>query len=360
MTWCNDIWYDYDIITVRVRIPRRPAERGYGLLWFCCILCTRMFTWPNLTTTTNNLSDRTRRRRYDELVARSLRRTWVVRLGVEAHVTVVLAVHEPGAWRRVVVHHPPDAERVHVTEASGACVTRVVRLFFVVVPGQIVFETVPDERHAVVLRLFRQRSRCRPGRHVHHLAVRGPERVRLQRLFVQRLLFPSRGRRGRRDRSHGGRRRTPSVRSSRHIVAVSSVRSGRDRVDVHWPHGIVVADGRRCAGRLRPSELRCYWTRRRPGRGESQWWRLGVGRVHERWTTPRRFPGWCLGDRYNGRRPGDDCGRGRPVRWHRDGRTSYRWYVFGRRHGLTDGRLCADEQLLVLHYSVTCSTYYYY
>jgi len=112
-------------------------------------------------------------------------------------------VHEPGAGRRIVVDHPPDAERVHVTEAAGARVTRVVRLFLVVVPGQIVLETVPDERHAVVLRLFRQRSRRRRGRHVHHLAVRGPERVRPQRLFVQRLLFRGRGRR---DRGHGGRR----------------------------------------------------------------------------------------------------------------------------------------------------------
>jgi len=111
-------------------------------------------------------------------------------------------VHEPGAGRRVVVDHPPDAKRVHVTEAAGARVARAVRLFLVVVPGQVVLEAVPDERHAVVLPLFRWWSRRRPGRHVHHLAVCGPERVRPQRLFVQWLLFRCGG--GRRDRGRGG------------------------------------------------------------------------------------------------------------------------------------------------------------
>jgi len=72
-------------------------------------------------------------------------------------------MHEPGAGRRVVVDHPPDAERVHVTEATGARVARVIRLFLVVVPGQVVLEAVPDERYAVVLRLIRRWSRRRPG-----------------------------------------------------------------------------------------------------------------------------------------------------------------------------------------------------
>jgi len=106
-------------------------------------------------------------------------------------------VDEPSAWRRVVVHHTSDAERVHVTEAAGARLARVIRLFLVVVPGQIVLETVPDERHAVVLARLIGRGRSRRGRHVHHLAVRGPERVRPQRLLVQRLR-PFRGGRRRR------------------------------------------------------------------------------------------------------------------------------------------------------------------
>lgn len=184
---------------------------------------------------------------------RSLGRARVVGLGVQAHVTVVLAVHEPSAGRRVVVHHPPYAERVHVTEAAGARVAPVVRLFLVIVTGQIVLEAVPDERHSVVFGLFRRRPGRGAGRQVHHLPVRRPERVRPQRLFVQRLLFRGRGRR---HRGRGGRRRTTSVRSSRVFVAVSVIAGGRDRVDVDRPHGIVVGGGgRRCAARLRSTEL---------------------------------------------------------------------------------------------------------
>lgn len=151
-------------------------------------------------------------------------------------------MHEPSAGRRVVVHHPPYAERVHVTEASGSRVARVVRLFLVIVPGQIVLEAVPDERHAVVFGgLFRRRPGRGAGGQVHHLPVRRPERVRPQRLFVQRLLFRGRGRR---DRGRGGRRRTTSIRSSRVFVAVSVIAAaGRDRVDVDRPHGIVVGGG---------------------------------------------------------------------------------------------------------------------
>lgn len=190
---------------------------------------------------------------------RSLGRARVVGLGVQAHVTVVLAVHEPSAGRRVVVHHPPYAERVHVAEAAGARVAPVVRLFLVIVTGQIVLEAVPDERHAVVFGPFRRRPGRSPGGQVHHLPVRRPERVRPQRLFVQRPLFRGRGRR---DRGRGGRRRrrrrATSVRPSRVFVAVSVIAGGRDRVDVDRPHGIVVGGvggGRRCAARLRSPEL---------------------------------------------------------------------------------------------------------
>lgn len=159
--------------------------------------------------------------------------TRVVRLCVEAHVPVVLTVHEPRAGRRVVVDHAPDAERVHVTVAAGARLARpvVARLFLVVMPRQVVLEPVPDERHAVVLGLGGRR-RVRP-RHIHHLAVRGPERVRPQRLLVQRRLF----------RGH----RAGGAAPVRVVVAaaVVTVRRGRDRVHVHRPHGIVAAVGGR-------------------------------------------------------------------------------------------------------------------
>lgn len=165
-------------------------------------------------------------------IERYLLRARIVRFRVQAHVTVILAMDEPRAGGRVVVDHAPDSERVHVTEAAGARLARPVgrRLLLVVVPRQVVLEPVPDERHAVVLGLGGRRVR---SRHVHHLSVRWPERVRPQRLFVQRLF-----------RGHRTAGRSAPVRVV-NVIAVVSVHGGRDRIHVHGSHGIVAAVGRR-------------------------------------------------------------------------------------------------------------------
>lgn len=184
------------------------------------------------------------RRRCRLLSRDSLGRPRVVRFRVQTHVPIVLAVHEPGTGRRVVVDHAPDAERVHVAEAAGArlAVVRGGRLFLVIVLGQVVLETVAHERHAVVLGVG---PRGRVVRHLHHLAVRGPERVRPQRLFVERWF-------------RDDRQAVTTVRLLRVV--------GCDRVDVHRPdRRITVVGGRgsRCARRRRPltAELGRRWRR---------------------------------------------------------------------------------------------------
>lgn len=76
----------------------------------------------------------------------------IIRRRVEADVSIVLPVLEPAGLRiRPVINHPSDAERIDVAERADV-VAGGLALVFVILPSQVVLETVRRRVSAVVRR----------------------------------------------------------------------------------------------------------------------------------------------------------------------------------------------------------------
>lgn len=91
--------------------------------------------------------------------SRRLQRSRIVRLRPKAHVAIVLALPQSALRRRLVVHHPSDAERIHVAEVAAAPLAVRTRRLAMIVPRQVVLESVAvrfGARDAIVGRVLRR------------------------------------------------------------------------------------------------------------------------------------------------------------------------------------------------------------